>query len=244
MKKDHYSQVFIGMLILALGLFPAASYAESEHSGVNIEATAGLRVGEGDNEGRTLESSTTIEARASDERDNAEDDTHDSSTSTKRHQDADRESSVTGRESDEEDMEIEIDQESADTGSSTIDTADNVSNRGELRSFLNHMIKKDDHIADVHVSSTTIETHYEMPAKFLWAIPTSINADVVVNADGSVTVTYPWYAFLFAKDGEIENTLTHALSSSAAETASTSASASVQAHLLNLLFSVLKDSQN
>lgn len=243
MKKHQYSQASVSILIVALALYPALTFARGEDSGVNIQATAGIHAGEEDSEGASLQSSTAIHAGESGKDDTSEDDTHDATT-TKHHQKVDHDSSTMGRESDEGDNELEIDHESADNASNTIGTPEHVSNRGELRSFLNHILKNDAHIENVHVSSTTIETHYNMPAKFLWAIPTNISADVTVNANGSVTVTYPWYAFLFAKNGEIENTLTQTLSSSTEATASSTLSASAEAHVINLLFSILKDSQN
>lgn len=144
---------------------------------------------------------------------------------------------------DEDDNEIEVDHDSADEATSTVDRPDDVLNRGQLRSFLNHVLKGDEHIEDVHVSSTTVETHYDVPAKFLWAIPAHVNAQVTVNNDGTVSVTYPWYAFLFAKDGELDNKLSQAIASSTANastTASTTISASLQAHLINAIFSILK----
>ncbi len=174
------------------------------------------------------------------ENDNSENDKHDMASTSKNHKGDNNESSIGGEENNNNDGEIEIDHESADNASSTINTPDRVSNRGQLRSFLNHVVKGDDNISDVHVSSTTIETHYELPAKFLWAIPTNIKADVVVNADGSVTVNYPWYAFLFSKNGEIDNKLTQSISSTTGTGASTTLSANAQAHLLNLLFASLK----
>ncbi len=145
-------------------------------------------------------------------------------------------------ENDQDDNEIKVDQRSAKDSTTTIDVAERVSNRGQLRSFLNHIVKGDDRIADVNVSSTTVETHYKLPARFLWAIPANITANVTINANGSVAVTYPWYAFLFATNKGVEDHLN--ASSSTIVSGQTTFSASTQAHLLNSLFTVLKESKN
>lgn len=228
-KQSYHTQVFAGALILALGLLPAAALARDNEGSVSgiITSHTGVQGGE-------VSTETDIQAGASVGAQN----------------DGDRSEGVSGSErhqgdenvSDDDADEIEIDQDSADNASSTIDAPEHVTNRGELRSFLNHIVKADEHIADVHISTSTIETHYALPAKFLWAIPASLTADVAIQSDGSVTITYPWYAFLFAKhDSELAAQL-HSVASAGAS-ASTTLSASERAHLLDLLFSTLKNAQ-
>lgn len=213
-------QGFVGALVLATTLLPAAALARDggdsrEGSTVNVST----HIGSDDGIGEVSANSTT--------------------TATLRN-DGEDESIDSGRDSQENDNEIEVDKESAHNASTTIDAPEHVSNRGELRSFLNHVVKSDDRISDVRVSSSTIETHYQMPAKFLWTIPMNLTANVSVNSDGSVSVTYPWYAFLFAKH---DSDLVAQLQQSAASTGTTTTlSASAQAHLLNALFSNLKTS--
>lgn len=221
--------------MLIVGLFPAAT-ALAEDGGAQIGS--GVHVEMGDSE-MNSHSSATVHIE--------ENDGHDSehASSTKHHEGSDHES-LKGSEhendnnqGDENDNEIEIDHDSADEASTTVEKPEEVSNHGQLRSFLNHLLKEDDNINDVHVSSTTVETHYDVPAKLLWAIPAHVNASVTVNNDGTVSVTYPWYAFLFAKDGDLDGKLTQAVASSTAN-ASTTVSASLQAHLINAIFSILK----
>lgn len=219
--------------MLIVGLFPAAT-ALAEDGGV--QATSSIHV-------------EMDESGMSGEMDGMHHDGEDASStasSTKKHHEGGDHESLKGGEhendnnqGDENDNEIEIDHGSADEATSTVDKPEEVSNRGQLRSFLNHVLKGDDNINDVHVSSTTIDTHYDVPAKFLWAIPAHVNASVTVNNDGTVSVTYPWYAFLFAKDGDLNGKLTQAVASSTAN-ASTTISASLQAHLINAIFSILK----
>jgi hypothetical protein len=239
-KKSNLIQGFVGALILATTLLPAAALArDGEDSGATLPVNISTHI-ESEDSGDGVSSNSTTTATLQDEGENSDNNNQgEEASSTSRHNEGEHQSIKSGHESDVNDNEIEIDQESADTATTTIDAPEHVSNHGELRSFLNHIVKEDSRISDVHVSSSTIETHYEMPAKFLWAIPTNLTADVTVNSDGSVTVTYPWYAFLFAKH---DSNLTAQLQQSATSTGTTTLSASVQAHLLNLLFSSLKTS--
>lgn len=143
------------------------------------------------------------------------------------------------------DTDFEVSAADATAASTTIDAPERVTTRGELRAFLNHLVKADDRVADVHVSSTTVETSYEIPAKFLWVIPASISANVAIENDGTVTVKYPWYAFLFAtaksKD-DIRTVVQEQASSTVGTSAQATLSASTQAHLLNAVFAALKTS--
>ncbi|MBY0473196.1 hypothetical protein K2Q00_02840 [Patescibacteria group bacterium] len=223
-KKSTLAQGLVGALVLATTLLPAAALARD---GEDSRTTLPVNV------------STHIESEGSDDSISADSAT----TATVRGDNEDKSNDSSGRKLEENDneieSEIEIDQESAHNASTTIDAPEHVSNRGELRSFLNHVIKADDRISDVRVSSSTIETHYQMPAKFLWTIPMNLTAKVSVDSNGSVNITYPWYAFLFAKH---DSDLAAQLEQSAASTGTTTLSASAQAHLLNLLFSNLKTS--
>jgi hypothetical protein len=239
-KQSKLTNVSAGVLVLAISFLPSLALARDtgeSDEGVSVSVNANARE---DGAGVSVNSTTTLGSQRDDAED-SQNDTRGSEDSVDRS--SERQSNNASRESDEDETEIEVDQDSADSASSTVDAPEDVSSHGELRSFLNHMVKSDERIADVHVSSTSVDTHYDMPAKFLWAIPTNITAEVSVGSDGSVTVTYPWYAFLFAKhDSDLAAQLEQAASSTAAGT-STSFSASTQAHLLNLIFSILKSSQ-
>lgn len=237
-KQSTYTQAFVGALILTLGFLPAAAFArESEGAGVSAQGTITTHV-ETEGDGISAGSGITTGVSGGDQNDGNK---NENVSGSERHQDSKSDSANSGRESDENDNEIEIDQDSAGTATSTtIDTPERVTKHGELRSFLNHIVKEDERIADVHVSTSTIETHYALPAKFLWTIPMDLTADVAVQSDGSVTITYPWYAFLFAKHGdELASKLEQSVASTSAG-ASTTLSSSDRAHLLNLLFSTLK----
>lgn len=228
-----------GAAALVFGLYPGAiAFAESGDDGVSVQA----RIEAGDQEGVSIDASTSATLKESDSRGrDSEDSRGRSATSSSEREDSARNADEQGN--DEDSGEIEVDHDSALQATTTIKNSDEVHTNGELRSFLNHLVKEDDRIANVQISSTTIETQYALPARFLWAIPTSIPAHVAVGADGSVTITYPWYAFLFAKhDDEIKTQLTQAASSTVGVSTSTALSADTQAHLLNLLFSILRGS--
>ncbi len=142
----------------------------------------------------------------------------------------------------EQDNTIEVRSDAVMDASSTVQNADQVSNDGQLRSYLNHVVKADDRIADVSISSSTVEAHYRLPARFLWAIPASITADVKVNSDGSVAVNYPWYGFLFSMNkSKVDQTLASTTASASAGVTATF-SASMTAHLIDSLFAALRSS--
>lgn len=231
-KESHHARGLVGALILAISLFPVAAIAkDTEGSGVSLQGAASAHLEAGDEGHGSVNSTTTARLQVQ-----AQNENDDSDAQVSEHDE--HQSANSGH--DLEDDEIEIDHDSAENASTTVDTPEHVTNNGELRSFLNHIIQEDDNIEDVHISSTTIETHYAMPAKFLWVIPLRLTAAVSVNNDGSVTVDYPWYAFLFATHSDIEAQLTQVSTSTLHAGSVESLSASAQAHLLNSLFSKLK----
>lgn len=221
-NKRRFLSLSAGIMALLFGLFPSAvALAESEHGGVSAGTSLQTQIETDDHEGVSIGATTSANIRESDSEDSQDD---------------------LNEQGDIEDSdEVEVDHDSAFQATTTIENSDKVHNRGELRSFLNHLVKEDDRIANVRVSSTSVETEYSIPARFLWAIPTNISGQVSVGADGVVTITYPWYAFLFARhDDELKAQLTQAASTTVGASASTTLSASTQARLLNLILSVLK----
>jgi|GEM_PF-3352137 len=81
-----------------------------------------------------------------------------------------------------------------------------VHDRNELRQFARAALQEDRNIENVHISSTTVRTEYPTRARFLGVVPANVKAQVDVNADGTVSVTFPWYAFLFATNkGELQS---------------------------------------
>lgn len=223
MKKIF--SILIGLVTILFGIYPATSaLAKSESESESSITTSVNENGSGDE----LEVKVGVN--------NQEESSHDATTTKLRGDDSERNSEKDA--SDTEDTEIEVDHEHALTATSTVEDSGQVHNRGELRSYLNHLMKQDEHISAVNVSSTTVDTQYSLPANFLGAIPAHVQAQVTVGADGAVTITYPWYAFLFAKhDDKLKSALTQV---SSELSASTTLSASAQAHFLNAIFTILK----
>lgn len=237
-KTSPFSHVLVPVLAATLAMVPVAALArDGEASDNSATLNATVQMDTGDSEGASAGSNTSIGGGEGEQNRN-----DNKATTTQHTQDREEVSSNSEQGANEADDEIRIDHESVASSSTEVSAPEGVATRGELRSFLNHIVNSDERIADVHVSSTTIETHYEVPAKFLWAIPTNLTAQVSVAADGSVEVHYPWYAFLFATKGEeLQAQLAQAATSTMGAGA-TSFSASMQAHLLDRLFSILKDS--
>jgi len=242
-NKKRLLSLSAGVAALLLGLYPGAiAFAESEDGGLSVGASLQTQIETDNHEGSSVGAATSANIKESDSGEVDSEDSHSTATTTVHREDLQRNSNEQGdNENNDDSDEVEVDHDSALQATTTIENSDEVHNRGQLRSFLNHLVKEDDRIADVQVSSTTIETQYSLPARFLWVIPASISAHVSVGTDGSVTITYPWYAFLFAKhDDEIKDQITQAASSTVGASASTTFSAGTQAHLLNLILSVLK----
>jgi len=65
----------------------------------------------------------------------------------------------------------------------------------------------DAEINDVSYQDNGVTAEFTQPGKFLGLFPTSIDAQVIVTADGTTTVTYPWYAFLIRKHATAINTI-------------------------------------
>jgi len=74
-----------------------------------------------------------------------------------------------------------------------IDDADKVSTSDDLQSFVKFSATHDVHVKNVDFTQGKVEVAYEEPAELFGFINTSVTADTTVDADGSVTVQYPWY---------------------------------------------------
>lgn len=94
-------------------------------------------------------------------------------------------------------------------------------------------VNDDAQIKDVTYQDNGVTVDYTQPAKFLGLFPTNITAHVVVQADGSVTVNYPWYGFLIRKHADattniFQKQVTEATAGKADLSASASASLAPQ----------------
>lgn len=141
--------------------------------------------------------------------------------------------------------EIEIDQESLDSidASTTVSDSSEVENDRDLKGFAAGKLRRDDKIDNVRLSSTTVEAEYPTEARLFGFIPATIHATVAVSSDGTVNVSFPWYAFLFAtpKD-DLHNSVSKAVDTALATTTASGSgnlSAKAQATILSGILSAL-----
>lgn len=147
---------------------------------------------------------------------------------------------------DNDNEQVEVDRGHMGTTTEDVQRPEDVQNFGQLRSFAAHVINEDRHVSRVALSSTTVQAHVDAPASFLGVLPTSVQAQVSVNSDGSVDVHYPWYAFFFKTNQDqvktqVTNAVNQVLASSTldAQTQAT-LSAKLQATILQSIVSSLK----
>src|SRR3989344_5081613 len=79
-----------------------------------------------------------------------------------------------------------------------------VKSDADLSGYIAAQMKNDENIARVQVSPANVAVTYKQQARFLALVPTTISATAMVDASGDVTVSYPWYSFLFATENDIK----------------------------------------
>lgn len=78
--------------------------------------------------------------------------------------------------------------------------ADLVRSEASLESYASATVRADERLESLMVEDGRMDMTYRKDAKFLWFIPTSMHARVTVDANGEVSVRYPWYSFLMKVD--------------------------------------------
>ena len=115
-----------------------------------------------------------------------------------------------------------------------------------LRAQANALAKTDMHVSSIRLSSNKVSISYTVPAKILGMIGISIPVELSVDASGTTSVRYPWYSFLLSTDrvGLAIRTEAVAREDLAHESPNATGGLSVaaQAHLLDSLHAILKDS--
>ncbi len=110
-----------------------------------------------------------------------------------------------------------------------------VQTTADLSAYVATQMKNDEQLAEVEASSDSIEVTYKESAKFLGFIPASLSATAVVDASGEVTVTRPWYRFLYSSvdsadlETKIQSRVNAALQSDTVVGGNANASASAEA---------------
>ncbi len=93
----------------------------------------------------------------------------------------------------------------------SVSDAEDVQTAAGLESYAAASVRDDDRLESAKLSDGTLTVTYRTDAKFLGFIPGSIRVTAMTDADGNVTVRYPWYAFLmptYESRAELEVRLT------------------------------------
>ncbi len=78
----------------------------------------------------------------------------------------------------------------------------NISTDDDLKVYTTSLKNEDKNVSKVEVADNQILLAYRQPAKFLGFIPSNVTAKVMVDAQGNISVNYPWYTFLSVKNDE------------------------------------------
>jgi len=129
------------------------------------------------------------------------------------------------------------DVEGGNTETSVI-AASSVRTQADLSGYVAAQIVADENISEVEASAQDVSVTYAQRAKLFGFVPVHVEATATVMADGSVDVSYPWYAFLMTtNEAELEASLHESVEGSAALAATADASvgfdSQAQAELVN-----------
>ncbi len=75
-----------------------------------------------------------------------------------------------------------------------------VSTNTNLNAFAHAVIMNDSNVSAVQSDNAHVTVWYKVPTHFLGFIRTDVNAQATTDANGNVSVHYPWYTFLSTKD--------------------------------------------
>ena len=101
----------------------------------------------------------------------------------------------------------------------------------------------DDNITKIAANDNQVALYYNEPVKILGVIPASATIQAMVDANGNVTVTYPWWYDVFVKDttkASLQSDINNTAGTIARGEATTTLSSTVKARLVNALQSILK----
>jgi hypothetical protein len=247
MKKPRTSALLIAVLPVMFGLAPMITFAEDGGSQSNqVQIEANVNTDEGST---TIQSDTESEVDSNNGGDMQEQGGLRASTTERGSRESEHivrnNQNVSNEQGDQNDQEeMDIGRDSVDTHASStveIEHADNVHNKSDLKHFAETKLKGDENADEVKLSSTTVETAYPTHARLFGFIPMSLQTHVAVNNDGTVSVTFPWYAFFFGTEKDkLQSDITEAAQTAVGSTtASTTLSAQMQAHLLDAILSTL-----
>ena len=94
----------------------------------------------------------------------------------------------------------------AGNAQATSDSSASVHSSADLSGFIAANIQADSSLGEVKSSSDSVSVTYKQHAKLFGFVPMMIDATATISADGSVQISYPWYAFVFVKgSGSLES---------------------------------------
>lgn len=132
----------------------------------------------------------------------------------------------------------------------SVDDASSVQTAAGLESYAASSVKDDERLQSAELSDGNLTVSYRTDAKLLGFIPASIKVTATVDADGNVSVRYPWYAFFmptYESRADLETRLTKEQASikdelAAAGTLSVGGEASAEARAWALMLERLRSS--
>ncbi|MDB5264684.1 MAG: Cell wall surface anchor family protein [Parcubacteria group bacterium] len=124
----------------------------------------------------------------------------------------------------------------SDEDSSQSQSRDSIKTSDDLDLYFRSVMHDDDHINSVGVGEdNSVDMDYKTEGRFLGFIPMLMHAKTHVNADGTVSISYPWYRFLvsMSNDDELRADIEARVAAWKDQMASTTVSASAQASLFD-----------
>lgn len=120
-------------------------------------------------------------------------------------------------------------------GAGTVTSSANVASDADFAAYAKSQMRAHATLKEVDSDGSSVSVKYAEPGRFLGVFPVTMTATAKVAADGSITISHPWYYFLTstaADDAAVKATLAqstvgmfHTTPSAASEGATSTASA-------------------
>lgn len=111
------------------------------------------------------------------------------------------------------DVEASAEADGTAAGQAMVDSPASVRTGADLSAYAKTVVKSDTHVEDARFASDTVSIAYKQRAKLFGFIPVLVRATATVRADGTATVSYPWYAIFAATDSSLETDVRGAVAS-------------------------------
>lgn len=105
-----------------------------------------------------------------------------------------------------------------------------VKTKADLSGFIVAQMQNDANVSAVQASTSAISVTYPQYAKLFGVFPVTVDTTATVNADGTVSISYPWYRFLLSSDdhdlqAKLQSRISTALQTSTPSTVNAGAAA-------------------